>query len=476
MKQDYWWGIFSNKLTERILPAKIGLPMFDNVFFIPVFDKFILHAPLHGVTALVNEKAAQELAGGRTFAKGSPLYEINKELSVPAAAPPVREGPPEAFFLGLVTTRNCNLSCAYCGFGASAAPKSAMTLDQAVAAVDWMVENSLQAGKRELNIHFFGGEPFLAWDLVEVVVHKARWEAAKHGLVPHFETSTNGILPEKRARFVGDYFDVVVLSLDGFREYHDRNRAMTADRGSFEWVCETARIWSEMPAKLCLRTCVTADSVSHLEDIGRWYCEAFKPDTVNFDTLQTWPESMAAGLFPPDPYEFASHFVKARKAIRAYGVETVYAADYTPEPRHSFCPVGKDTIIVTPNGRLNNCYLLEKDWQVRGLDLNLGAINNNQELEINRDAVNRLRKHVTLKPSCESCFCKWSCAGGCHVNHSYPNAVLDADFCIQSRVITACSLLEELGELEMAESLAAGRPAMEALSTRINYCEQIPVC
>lgn len=448
----------------------------NDVFFIPVLDNFIVHAPLHGISALVNISAARKLKEGHAFSINDPLNEIQKELSTIPTIPPVREGAPNAFFLGLVTTRSCNLSCAYCGFGSQTAPKTKIDLDKAVAAVDWMVENTLQNGKKTLNIHFFGGEPFVTWDLVEVVVHKARWEAAKHGLIPRFEASTNGVLPEKRVRFVGDYFDVVVLSIDGFKEFHDHNRAMTKDKGSFELVCKTARMWSEMPVKLALRMCVTQESACHLEDIGRWYCEEFKPDIINFDSLQAWPKSMAAGLYTPDPYEFASHFVRARNIIESYGVEVAYAADYTHEPRHSFCPVGNDTVMVTPDGKLNGCYLLEKDWVVRGIDFNLGDINDNQELDINMDSINRLRNHVTYKPSCETCFCKWSCAGGCHVNHSYPDASLDPDFCTQTRIITASSLLRELNEPEMAEALVNDPSAMQILSAQNAYCEQLSIC
>ena len=447
--------------------------MLNDIFYIPVLNNYLLHAPLYGITALVNKTAVNNLKHRAILFAGDPLFDLQKLLSKHPTIPSAKKGPVDALFLGLVTTRNCNLSCAYCGFGASTAPKATLDLDMAMAAVDWIVENTLAHGKKVMNIHFFGGEPFISWDLVEAVVHKARWEATKHGLTPYFEASTNGVLSESRARFVGDYFDVVVLSLDGFKEFHDRNRAKEKDKGSFDQVCSTARLWSEMPVKLCLRTCVTQESVHSLEDIGRWYCETFKPEVVNFDTLQTWPSTINAELYAPDPYEFASHFVGARNIIESYGIEVVYAADFTSQPKQSFCPVGKDAIILTPGGRINGCYLLEEDWQKRGLDFNLGKINSKLELEIDLDSVTEMRSHVASKPSCANCFCKWSCAGGCHVNHSYPNALLDESFCAQTKIITVCSLLNELDERKVQEALLNDHVAMETLSNQDAYHEPI---
>jgi uncharacterized protein len=425
----------------------------QEVFAIPVFDQYLVFAPLRGMAWVVNTPGLEALKP-EVWEEGDP------------APPAPRKGPIDPYFLGIIPTRSCNMSCGYCGFGAAAAPSVKMELPLAAACAGWAVEQALERGKDQVNIHFFGGEPLLAWDVVETVVHRARWQAGKHGLRTQFEVSTNGLMTKQKARFVGDYFDVVVLSLDGWQPLHDRNRPIAPGKGSFEEVTATAALWKSSPVRLCLRMCVTSASVPFLEEVGAYFCEQFEPDVINFDTLQEWPASLAAGLSKPDPLEFAFHFCRARKRIESYGVEVVYAADYTPLPQTSFCPLGKDAVVVAPDGALSGCYLQEEDWISRGMDLSLGEVREGYRFHVREESLDHLRKLVADKPECGDCFCKWSCAGGCHVNHSYPGAAMDEDFCAQTRIITACTVLGEAGEETLAERLLADRGAMQKLATQ----------
>lgn len=430
--------------------------MAARVFAVPVFDKWLVHAPLDRVTALVNLAALKEFP-----------EELRAALAgEPDAEPCSRQGPVRPQFLGLIPTRACNLSCAYCGFGATPHGDE-MNPRLAAAAVDWMAGFAARDGRRTLDVHFFGGEPFAAPDVVDVAVHRTRAVAAAKGLLPRLEVSTNGVYGEARARFVGDYFDTVVLSFDGFRAVQDRHRPAAGGRGSFDQVASTARVLSASPAEACFRVCVAQDNVEQLAETVDWFTEEFRPSSVDFETLQATPESERAGLSPPDPYTFAAQFRKARRAACDRGVEPVYAAAVTGEPRITFCPVGNDTLILHPDGRVSACYLLEREWQARGLDLHLGRLGAGGEMEMPEEDVQRVRNLVTDKPRCENCFCRWSCASGCHVNHSFPGcrSTYD-DFCIQTRLITACSLLDGLGMEPTADDLMADRAEMERLALR----------
>jgi len=430
--------------------------MAPRLFAVPVFDKWLVYAPLHRVAALVNRAALQEFP-----------EELRAALAgEPEPEPHPRQGPVSPQFLGLVPTRACNLSCAYCGFGATPCGEQ-MDPRLAAAGVDWMADFAARNGRRTLDVHFFGGEPFAAPEVVDVAVHRTRAVAAEKGLLPNLEVATNGVYTEARARWVGDYFDTVVLSFDGLRAVQDRHRPAGGGRGSFDQVAGTARVLSASPAEVCFRVCVARNNVEQLAETVHWFAEEFRPSSIDFETLQPTPESELAGLNPPDPYTFAAQFWKARRAAREHGVEPVYAAAVTTEPRISFCPVGNDTLILHPNGRVSACYLLERDWQARGLDLNLGRMGAGGDVELPEEDVHRVRQLAAGKPRCENCFCRWSCAGGCHVNHSFPgcSSAYD-DFCIQTRLITACSLLDGLGLESMADELALDQEEMQRLAVR----------
>lgn len=433
-------------------------------FVLPVLDRWLVVAPGHGVTALVNGAAAQALRSGtgrNVHALASLLDELRQRPNLPQPL----EGEPSPSFLGILPTRGCNLACVYCNFGGPTADKVLMEPAIATSAVDWMADRLVKAGRRDFRIHFFGGEPFIAPEIVDIVVHRARSLAARHDLDLYVDASTNGVFNENRREFIGDYFSGVLLSFDGPAEFHDRNRPAFQGKPSFDIVNRTAKLLSAMPIDLNLRVCITEDSVGEMENITRWMIQDFKPLVVNFESLTPGALAQRAGLRVPDPYRFAAHTVGAYRVAASLGARAVYSAAESERTRLSFCPVGTDSFIVSPDGRASACYLMPEDWTDRGLDMDVGRVFADGRVAIDQAALARTRVLPMQKPRCERCFCQWTCAGGCHVNQTYPGCGQDyTDFCIQTRLITACLFLMELGHDDLVDALLADRGAMERLA------------
>jgi uncharacterized protein len=422
-------------------------------YAIPVLGRWLLYAPFENAAAL---------AGG-VPSGGSP----------DPRALDFRPRPPRALdplFLGIVPTRDCNMACVYCGFWPGRGSEARMDYRLATAAVRWLAENRLRRRRERLDIHFFGGEPLFAFDVVEVVVHAARRTAAERRLVPHFEVCTNGFLTESQADFVGDHFHTVILSLDGPPDIQNRYRRRKGSSESCEIVSRTGRILSERTAELCLRACVTQESVARMAEISEWFSREFRPAAVSWEILKPTPDSNRAGLRAPDPLVFASGFEASRRILESRGIRAVYAADLGPEPRFTFCPVGRDALLLTPDGRVSACYLPEEEWTARGMSLTIGRLGRDGNLRLSRGARPSIHRAVRNKPLCDGCFCRWSCAGGCHVHHSPPGRdIAGSDFCVQTRIITACSLLRKMGEDGIVDELLADRGALERLARRSTY-------
>ena len=129
--------------------------------------------------------------------------------------------------------------------------------------------------------------------------------------------------------------------------------------------------------------------------MARWFCEAFHPDTVNFETLTPSRETEAAKLSPPDPYRFARNCVKSWRVLREHDVAAGYAPVSLDRAQTTSCPVGRDVLILHPDGMLASCYLLENDWIGRGMDLSVGKLHESR-VDIDREKVLRLRKAYLL--------------------------------------------------------------------------------
>jgi uncharacterized protein len=436
-----------------------------SVFLVPVGERWLLYAPLQKTAALINDAAAEQLRCGEPGTVG-PLDDLaNRIRTTPAEEPRPPEGRISPSFLGIIPTRGCNIDCVYCNFGPSSDGMATMAPETAVTAVDWMADRLEEAGRREFRVQFFGGEPFIAPDIVDIVVHRVRYQSAVRGFVPHIEASTNGVFSEARCLFVGDYFDSVVLSMDGPPIFHDRNRPAAGGGPTSERVQRTARRLRDMPTQLCIRVCVTQDSVTQLESITRWMIDSFSPSVLNFEPLTPCEPDRLTGLETPDPFEFARHCVGAYRVAEAQGVEAVYSAAGIDRNRHSCCPLGTDALIVSPDGRASACYLLADEWEARGLNLDVGRVYGDGRVEIDANALARVRQYSMEKPRCEACFCQWSCGGGCRVNQTFPGCGREyTDFCVQTRLITACLVLRDLGCEELIDDLLSDRGAMERLA------------
>jgi uncharacterized protein len=363
------------------------------------------------------------------------------------------------------------MACRYCDFAAPKTASPAMDLGVARAAVDAYLTLLEDSGRDRGQIHFFGGEPFRAPDVVEFVVEHAGLQSAERGIAMHFEASTNGLFSSARAEWVADRFGTIVLSLDGPPDIQNRQRPALHGRPSFGVVERTARILSEGTVELILRSCVTSATVDRLPELARWIVREFRPSTVCFESLTSSPLSSAAGVLPPDPFRFARQFTAAARILAEHGIETVQSTTDVSECRVAACPVGQDALIVSPDGAIDACYLLEDEWRSHGLDLRLGSVDvAGRCFLIDEGALRRVRHIPTREKSlCANCFCRYHCAGGCHVHHRTDREPGDYDeLCVITRLITAAKLLGRLGQPDVADELLADPTATAVLAGQVD--------
>lgn len=142
--------------------------------------------------------------------------------------------------LFVLPTEQCNFRCTYCyedfEIGRMAEPT--------IRGVEAFLGHRAPELRR-LTLRWFGGEPLIAFDIVERVSRRAQSLAARHPALSYRGTmTTNGALldGDRLARLVDLGVDRFQVSLDGPPAIHDRSRVRRGGQGTFD------RIWKNLLA------------------------------------------------------------------------------------------------------------------------------------------------------------------------------------------------------------------------------------
>ncbi|MCD7944446.1 MAG: radical SAM protein, partial [Clostridia bacterium] len=154
--------------------------------------------------------------------------------------------------LQLQVTRNCNFNCRYCvytrqsGIGRSHEAVN-MTWDTARAAVDFLYEHS--ADSEEIYISFYGGEPFMNFNLIEKTVEYAKSRFLYKQI--NFSTITNcSIMTPHIIDFLAENDFVLIISFDGDSDIQNRHRSfMQNGADSYDNVYQNVKMITDRNAE-----------------------------------------------------------------------------------------------------------------------------------------------------------------------------------------------------------------------------------
>jgi len=133
-------------------------------------------------------------------------------------------GKPSPLFVSYNVTGRCNLRCVYCDWWRT--ERLELPTDKAL----FVIDNVCSLGVAFFD--FSGGEPLLRKDLVVLAKR-----AALHGCLVSMNTNAT-LLNQEKASKIADIFDVVVVSMDGPAECHDKIRGVA---GTFQRAVEAIK-------------------------------------------------------------------------------------------------------------------------------------------------------------------------------------------------------------------------------------------
>lgn len=343
----------------------------------------------------------------------------------------------------LHVAHDCNLRCKYCfaSTGDFGGAREIMSPETGKKAIDYLIQNS---GERcNLEVDFFGGEPLMAWDTVEQTVLYARSIEKEHHKNFRFTVTTNGILlDDEKQAFINEHMSNVVLSIDGRKEVNDEMRG----RGTYDQIMPKFQKLADSrnQTDYYVRGTFTAKNldfskdVLHLADMGfkQTSVEPVIEDEPGHD-YEIKPEHLSQ-IF--EEYEKLTYeYVKRKKEGHGFNFFH-FMVDLKQGPcvikRMSGCGAGHEYVAVAPNGDLYPCHQF-----VGNEDFIMGNVAKEGMDQHIKEYFEK--SNVYTKPTCENCFAKFYCSGGCSAAAYKFNGDIDKPYkmaCDMERKRTECAI------------------------------------
>ena len=248
-----------------------------------------------------------------------------------------------------------------------------MPLQVARKGIDFLFNNACKVKELQLpqpagvEVGFWGGEPFLQWELMQQMVLYAEAKSSETGIPIKFSGTTNGtLLTEEKFDFLDAHKIFFLLSIDGRKESHDKFRRFASGAGSHDLVMRNARAalrrWPFYRARLSLH----ADNVdTFYEDMKYLFEEGFTYLIFSPVYESNWTDEKWA-IFEDQCYKLVDYITASDRKL-----EVEHFKSYmTPDSSTRACGAGVFYCNIDIDGAIEVChrYLKNDDttpWQER---------------------------------------------------------------------------------------------------------------
>jgi uncharacterized protein len=361
-------------------------------------------------------------------------------------------GKPLPARLMLLISERCNLLCEYCY---SKATSSAPIMSREIArhAIELAVANAETIPNRCVDLTFHGGgEPTMNWSVLVDTVSYGKTLCEERNLGFKTTICTNGIVSKKKAEWLADNIDTVVVSIDGAPDIQDVQRPLAAGGSSFALTSRTLDVLSKKGKSYILRMTATERSEQHIAEQYAFLAKRFKPRSICIEPLFVCGRCATNACQPPQKELFVSGFLSSMLKSPELGVSAQYSGGRIYYLDSIFCGAAGHNFIVTSAGLVTSCLEVTSRDDPRSESFVYGSYDAGRG-EFVFD-LNRFRSLGQLRVQgmdwCRDCFAKWHCAGDCPAKVSQPgnvNSGKNSYRCEVNRQITLSQLYAEMGLL-----------------------------
>ncbi len=356
-------------------------------------------------------------------------------------------------YLEIIMSEACNFRCTYCIHFNNLEtsdriknPKKFMTFEVARDVVDRYIAILRQHGKNMAEVNFGGGEPLLAWPVIERVLEYCQLNYGKK-FTFCFSINTNAsLITPKIAKKLKEYRVEIASSLDGLHDGNDRVRLTKSGGGTFEAIMRGFKNLAEQSYPLeSIAVTVNEQNFPFLnEKIIDWatgrQMREIRIDIDVIDMVEIPIEDIIARL------------MRIRRYAKKHGIEIAgfwsrpaeNLNDSTLDAHVAFCgAVRGNSICISSSGNIYGCGYSTTQ---------LGTLHQIESFHALESQYHRfVRDHLTgTIKMCKGCMIEGQCGGGCNITQEFARATKTAKIermCDFYRQMTHELLLEQLREM-----------------------------
>lgn len=421
------------------MEIKRKMELKDDLFLIPVEDGNLVYSPLHRGLFWASEDASnvvrRYLADGCLDCEDDNLSENINRLSEAKVLSPNSHDTPAANRLVIILSQSCNLACTYC-YAQEARSKDVLSKDKLRVVYDFVLADKR---KSKYFTYIGGGEPFVAWDIIEWSVNYINKHKSAGDKVAFSVTTNATLFDEHSIHFCRDNNIHIGVSFEIIKNIQDKQRPFRKLKAStFDIINENINKLMDNGISLGIRSTITSINVSLMPEMVRFVA-------VNYPSLKKVhfePVTDVAITNYRFYAEFIDYFCISREVGRKLGLEVYNSITNSVfRIKDRFC---NGEMCVTPTGSIVACHRISSEKNRQYATFCYGQINENKlSLDMKKyDAYLSFVRKKMLK--CKDCFAYWHCAGCCPMERTVFSEEQLSMKCEFTREIIKRILLEQI--------------------------------
>lgn len=309
----------------------------------------------------------------------------------------------------LMLCQECNLRCTYCyGEGGEYHDRGKMTYEVGKKAIDKGFLYNKESSK--ISFVFFGGEPLLCFDKIQVFTEYALQQGKRYGKEVRFSITTNAILlNDYIAQFLKEHRFSITVSIDGTEESTNINRFYANKKGAYKDILEGIKVLQKNHVPFVVRGTITSKTLNvfenwkHLYDLGN--LGAYFSPAVNMMKPQDFDVYYEQIVKMTDHYMECLRRGNIREALCLKNINNIMMKIHKGGVRIKNCGANSKMLAVDIHGQYYPCHRF-----VSCKECSTGSLDNN----FNETKYYEIMDLVTLSNSkCSECWALNLCGGGC---------------------------------------------------------------